>query len=75
VWLMQPEVQTTSHGSLAVSKGAIEITIVIQGALEVFWLHLALLLLLTSMLYNQTESGKSKMSASNWNYPYFSLYT
>jgi len=40
---MQPEAQTTTHGSLAVSAGALEIAIVIQGALEVFWLYLYLL--------------------------------
>jgi len=33
---MQPEVQTTTRGSLAVSASALEIAIVIQGALEVF---------------------------------------
>jgi len=35
VWLMQPEVQATTRGSLAVSAGALEVAIVIQGALEV----------------------------------------
>jgi len=34
---MQPEVQTTTRGSLAVSVGVLEIANVIQGALEVFW--------------------------------------
>jgi len=33
VWLMQPEAQTTTLGSLAVSAGALEIANVIQGAL------------------------------------------
>jgi len=36
-WLMQPEAQTTTRGSHAVSAGALEIANVIQGALEVFW--------------------------------------
>jgi len=35
VWLMQPEAQTTTRGFLAVSAGALEIAIVIQGTLEV----------------------------------------
>jgi len=34
---MQPEAQTTTRGSLAVSAGALEIANVIQGALQVFW--------------------------------------
>jgi len=33
---MQPEAQTTTRGSLAVSAGTLEIAKVIQGALEVF---------------------------------------
>jgi len=37
VWLMQPEAQNTTRGSLAVSTGALEIANVIQGAVEVFW--------------------------------------
>jgi len=37
VWLMQPEAQTTTRGSLAVSAGALKIANAIQGALEVFW--------------------------------------
>jgi len=37
---MQPEVQTTTWGSLAVSMGALEIATVIQGALEVLSLYL-----------------------------------
>jgi len=32
VWLMQPEAQTTTRGSLAVSAGALEIANVIQSA-------------------------------------------
>jgi len=39
VWLMQPEVQTTTRGFLVVSAGALEIANVIQGTLEVFWLY------------------------------------
>jgi len=35
---MQPEAQATTHGSLEVGAGALNIAIVIQGALEVFWL-------------------------------------
>jgi len=38
-YLMQPEAQTTMRGSLAVSAGTLEIAIVMQGALEAFWLH------------------------------------
>jgi len=38
VWLMQPEAQTTTRGSLAVSASALEIAIDIQGALEE-WSH------------------------------------
>jgi len=34
---MQPEAQTTTRGSLAVSAGALEIANVMQGALEGFW--------------------------------------
>jgi len=34
---MQPEAQTTTRGSLAVSASALEIANVIQGALEVLW--------------------------------------
>jgi len=41
---MQPEAQTIPRGSLAVSAGALEIAIVIQGALEVFWLYLFIFL-------------------------------
>jgi len=37
---MQPVAQTTTRGSLAVSAGALEIAVVIQGALEVVWLYL-----------------------------------
>jgi len=33
---MQPDVQTTTRGSLAVSAGALEIAIVIQGAFPDF---------------------------------------
>jgi len=40
VWLMQPKAQTATRGSLAVSACALEIAIVIQGALKVFWLYL-----------------------------------
>jgi len=36
VWLMQPEARTTKRGFLAVSAGAFEMAIVVQGALEVF---------------------------------------
>jgi len=39
---MQPEAQTTTRGSLAISGGALEIANVIQGALEVFWFTLPL---------------------------------
>jgi len=34
---MQPEVQTTTRGSLAVNDGTLEKAIVIHGASEVFW--------------------------------------
>jgi len=37
---MQPEAQTTTRGFLANSEGALEIAIVIQGALKVFRLYL-----------------------------------
>jgi len=40
---MQPEAQTTTRGSLAVSADALEIANVIQGALEVFWFTFYLL--------------------------------
>jgi len=49
VWLMQPEVHTTTRGSLAVITGAYEIVIVIQGVLEV----LSLYLLLSTFLLGQ----------------------
>jgi len=38
--LMQPDAQTTSRGFLAVSEDALEIAIVIQGAVEVLSLYL-----------------------------------
>jgi len=40
VWLMQPEAQITTRGFLAVSAGALEIAIIIQGTSEVISLHL-----------------------------------
>jgi len=40
VWLMQPEAQTTTRSSLAVSAVALEIANVIQGALYLIYLFL-----------------------------------
>jgi len=39
MWLMPPEAQTTTRGSLAISAGALEIATVSQGDSEVFSLY------------------------------------
>jgi len=48
---MQPEAQTTTRSSLAVSAGALEIAIVIQGALEVLSLYLLPFLFVISYVF------------------------
>jgi len=58
---MQSEAQTTPRGSLAVSAGALEIATVIQGALEVLWLYLYLLVL-------QESAHNTKGTDSDSNY-------
>jgi len=59
---MQPEVQTTTRGSLAVSAGALEIANVIQGALEVFWFTFTFYQSWDSLDSQQTKKEKNSES-------------
>jgi len=52
VWHMQPEEQTITRGSLAVSADAFEIAIFIQGVLELFLLHLHHFTIITAVCPN-----------------------